>query len=161
MDSIGNLIQLLRSQLALYNEILDLLSKEKRTIIEWKFTDTSSLVKEKEVLFRKESILDEARKTLIGIISTEYGLQDANLKAIMDVCQNPDQYRELSELRHALFAVAQNIKNENTSLKLLYSTNIRLVNDLHAKIGFSPIGKYGMEPKNSYVPAPSTFSAAG
>lgn len=161
MESVGNLIQLLRSQLALYQQIRDLLAREKRTIIEWKFTDTSSLVKDKEVLLRKESILEEARKTLVARIATEYNIESPTLLSIIAACPDDDKKQELSSLRESLTLTAQEIKNENISLRLLYSTNIRLVNDLHAKIGFMPIGKYGMESNKNFVSAPATFTAAG
>lgn len=162
MKSVRNLIELLKSQFALYTEIKDILVAEKQAIINWKFTDTPRLVKEKEALFNKERILEEARKTLAARVANEYGISDITLSAIIDACPDEECKQEFSSLREKLSRIAIEISNENTALKILYSTNIRLINDLYAKIGYSPINKYGLEKgRNNKASMPSALSALG
>lgn len=161
MESVRNLIELLKSQLALYTEIKDALTREKQAIVEWKFTDTPRLIREKDALFSKERILEEARKTLAGRTAEEYGISETNLQAIIKACPDEENRRELSSLREKLYGTAVEINNENLSLKILYSTNIRLINDLYAKMGYSPTNKYGMEKVGNAVARPSSISALG
>ncbi len=162
MELIGNLIQLLKSQLALYTEIRDTLEKEKSFIVGWNFTDIPDLVKEKNSLFRKETILEEARKSLVGRVAENYNLEEPNLFNIASACQNKEQKEVLFNLRNSLSNVAAEISRENTALKLLYSTNIRLINDLYVKMGFMETSnRYGMDKGKGYSSVPATFTVAG
>lgn len=162
METIGNLIELLKSQLALYKEIKETLSKEKSFIVSWDFTNIPDLVKEKENLFRREKILEEARKSLTDRLVAEYSLEEPTLLSIINASKNKEQKEELTKLREGLSLVAVEISKENTALKLLYSTNIRLINDLYAKIGIMQTSnKYGMDKSKNQAQAVSTFSAAG
>lgn len=162
METIGNLIELLKSQLALYQEIKETLTKEKSFIIGWDFTNIPDLVKVKDNLFRKEKILEEARKSLTDKLVTEYSLKESNLLAIISATKNQNQKEILTSLREKLSLVAVEISKENTALKLLYSTNIRLINDLYAKIGImQSSNKYGMDKSKPQAQKISTFSVAG
>ncbi len=64
MESVKDLIEILKSQETLYIEMRDILEAEKECVVTWDAEKTVDLVKKKDTLAYKEKILDEAFKKL-------------------------------------------------------------------------------------------------
>lgn len=157
-DSIFNLIELLKSQLALYTEVKNILAAEKEAVIGWHVEDTSKFNNDKKRLMRKERILEEARLTLSLRIQNELGLDDGTLSSIILACPDEVKAAKLADLREQLLEIAYAINEESVSLKILYSTNLKLINEMYAQMGYLPTNKYGAEPMSGL---PGTISTLG
>lgn len=157
-DSIYNLIELLKSQLALYAEIGAILAAEKKAILNWQVQETSKFTNDKKRLTRKENILEEARITLTSRIQQELSLEDSTLSSIISACKNKKYAAELEGLKEQFITVVASIKEESLALKILYSTNLKLINEMYGQMGYHPTNKYGAEPSSI---APGTISAIG
>lgn len=157
-DSIYNLIELLKSQLALYAEIGTILAAEKNAILNWQVQETSKFTNDKKRLTRKENILEEARITLTSRIMEEFSLEDGTLSSIIGACKNPKYAEELAGLKDQFLTVVASIKEESLALKILYSTNLKLINEMYGQRGYLPTNKYGAAPSSIL---PGTISAIG
>lgn len=159
-NSIQNLIELLKSQLMLYTEMREVLADEREAVSGWKPNVIVELNKKKEQLSKRERLLEEARSTITNRIVKEYGLEKASLVDIIEVCPDEESKEELSDLRESLLNTAEEISSITFSLKVLYSTNLKIISDIKAKMGLmSSINKYGME--KSSVSMPSSLHITG
>jgi len=152
MQPIHTLIELLKSQLAVYHEVLNILSEEKEALVAWKFHDTNLIAKRKEQIVHKEHILEEARKSLTDRIKNELSAKDTTLSSIISACADEDLKDKLIKLKDEFITVVQAIDKENMSLKILYSTNIKIVNDLYSQLGLLSSTSYDNS-KKSHTPA--------
>lgn len=157
-DSFYNLLELLKSQFALYSEIDAILAAEKEAVVGWRVAETSKFGADKKRLERKERILEEARLTLVERIKKETGIEDGSLSSIISACHVENIAAELAELKDKLLSVSYSIAETSASLKILYATNIKLINDMYAQMGYLPTNKYGTAP-SSHIPG--TISALG
>ena len=62
MDEISNLVSLLETEEELYNNLYNLLKEEVESIIKWQVDNIVEIGKRKNVIYCKESLLEEARK---------------------------------------------------------------------------------------------------
>ncbi len=155
--SVRNLIELLKSHLELLSELEVLLDNERQAIVSWKVNDTRKLALEKEKLVQKQQLLDEARKTLSNRIMADLGAEDNTISSIIAVCSDESQAAQLSELKQNLSTQAEVIKQSNTALRMLYTTNIRMVKDVYERLGYAPVNNYGTA-KPAYTKASSIMA---
>ncbi len=141
--SVHNLIELLKSHLDLLGELEAILNNEREAVVSWKVTDTRELMLEKEKLIRKQQILDEARKTLSSKIMSDLGAEDSTISSIIKACQNDEQSDELSRLKDILTTQAKSLEEANTSMKVLYNSNIRMIREIYERFGYAPTDNYG------------------
>lgn len=152
MKPIYTLIELLKSQLTIYTEVLNILSEEKEALVAWKFNDTNLITKRKEQIVHKEHILEEARKSLADRIKTEFSAKDSTLLSIIEVCTDDDLKDDLINLKDEFITIVQAIDRENMALKILYATNIKIINDLYSQLGLLSSTSYDNS-KKSHMPA--------
>lgn len=153
-NSIHNLIELLKSQLVTYTEIMEVLSDEKEAVSSWKPNVIVELNKKKEQLAKRERLLEDARNTITLRLMEEYGIYKGSLQDIIEVCPDEESKQELSNLRLSLLNVANEISNITFSLKVLYNANLKIISDIKLKMGYMPsTNKYGMEKSNVSMPA--------
>ncbi len=148
MASINTLKELLRSQISLYTDIIDVLAKEKDAIVSWNFTETNSLLAKKEKLINKERVLEEARKSLAERVKTELNAHDNTLSAIIKVAPEEDK-DELIDIKKQFDKIVVGINNESIALKILYSTNIKVMNDLYTQLGILSSNTYDKKKSNN------------
>ena len=162
MESIAitNLIELLKSQLALYENMRDLLAEEKNAATGFNnHKALSEINAQKEQLSKKEKLLEEARKTLSLRMQRELDLPEPTILAIIEAYPESLEKTRLIELRDALLAVTAEISAITASLKIFYATNLKIINEIKSKIGFAPSNKYGME--KSMVSLPASLRITG
>lgn len=159
-NSFINLVEILKSQVAHYTEIRDELLEERSAVTSWDTKALFELNKHKEQLVKKEKLLEEARKTLSTRIMQEYGLPEDTVSAIIDVCDNEEVRDELISLRDKLINLVSEISQITVSLKVLYSTNLKIMNDVKVRMGYQPANKYGMD-KSSVSTMPSSLQIIG
>lgn len=157
MASINTLKELLRSQISLYTEVVDVLSKEKDAIVSWNFSETNTLIAKKEKLIHKERLLEEARKSLADRVKTELNAKDNTLSSIIAVAPEED-IDDLIEIKQQLEKAVIGINNESIALKMLYSTNLKVMNDLYAHMGILSTNTYDKKKSSS---SPSTVHIMG
>lgn len=159
-NSFINLVEILKSQVAHYTDIRDTLTEEKTAVTSWDTKAMFELNKHKEQLMKKEKLLEEARKTLSQRIMQDYHLEEDTVSAIMEVCDNEEVRDELSSLRDNLLLLVSEISQITVSLKFIYNTNLKIMNDVRVRMGYLPANKYGMD-KSSVSHTPSSLQVIG
>lgn len=142
METIQNLIGVLKQQFELYTTIYQLLKEEKTYISKWQIDKTLEIVKQKETLLYKEKILDEAREKIAKTLQKYFCLGNASLKSIIEYCNDESIKKELSNLRLALIDITNKIYNENMAIKILYHTNLQLIREFFEQMGFVENSSY-------------------
>ena len=155
-NSFINLVEILKSQVAHYTDVRDTLAEEKTAVTSWNTKAVFELNKHKEQLVKKEKLLEEARKTLSMRIMQEYGLSEDTV----EVCDDEEVREELISLRDNLLILVSEISQITVSLKVLYSTNLKIMNDVKVRMGYLPSNKYGMEQSNTSS-IPSSLQVIG
>lgn len=151
MDKFRNLADILKSQCELYSELADVMALEKDAVSRWKAEDTLELTKRKDTLLYKEKVLEEARRALIKKISIESGLESPSLGDIIDLADEEEIKAELESIRAELKGIIIRLNDANLALKILYRTNITLVNDFFVKLGITAEASYGAHSKGRGV----------
>jgi len=72
MELMSNLIDVLKLQYSLYNDLLELMMKEKVYITQWNSAEIISISKKKNTIFFKEKVLNEARLKTIAQLDKEF-----------------------------------------------------------------------------------------
>ncbi|MCA1927339.1 MAG: flagellar protein FlgN [Calditerrivibrio sp.] len=142
METIQNLIGVLKQQVELYTTIYHLLKEEKTHISKWQIDRTLEIVKQKETLLYKEKILDEAREKIAKTLQKSFSLGNASLKSIIEYCKDESIKKELSDLRFNLIDITNKIYNENMAIKILYHTNLQLIREFFEQMGFVENSSY-------------------
>lgn len=161
METIRSLIDLLKSQVVLFQEMRDIVRAEKECVTRWDAQATLELAKKKDTLTYKEKILEEARRTIVRTIAGELGLEEPNVSDIIKAVADTQVKDELVSLRADLTKLARELQAENTSLKLLYKTNIGLVNELFTRAGLRETSVYGSRGGGASRMTGNTFVSRG
>ncbi|WP_265822929.1 flagella synthesis protein FlgN [Geovibrio ferrireducens] len=147
MDKFRNLLDILKSQCELYSELASVMALEKEAVSRWNVDDTLELTKRKDTLVYKEKLLEEARRTIIKKISMDEGRDEISLSEIIDLTNEAELRQEFSQVRNNLKNVMHRLNDENLALKILYRTNISLVNDFFDKLGITAGSTYSTHGK--------------
>jgi flagellar biosynthesis/type III secretory pathway chaperone len=147
MDKFRNLLDILKSQCELYSELASVMALEKEAVSRWNVDDTLELTKRKDTLVYKEKLLEEARRTIIKKISMDEGRDEISLSEIIDLTDEAELRQEFSQVRNNLKNVMHRLNDENLALKILYRTNISLVNDFFDKLGITAGSTYSTHGK--------------
>lgn len=158
-NSIKNLVEILKSQVSHYSLIRDTLHCEKTAVTSWDSKKIKELNSTKEQLAKKEKLLEEARKTISLRIKEEYHLENDTVLAIIEGIDDEECKTELTQLRDKLLVLVSEISQITVSLKVIYNTNLKIINDIKSKMGFVPANKYGMD--KSTVSLPSALQITG
>ncbi|MBZ4643720.1 MAG: hypothetical protein PWQ25_50 [Deferribacteres bacterium] len=135
METIQNLIGVLKSQLKLLEELNSIIEKEKYYITHWEIDRVIETVKQKDTVIYKDRVLDEAREKYIKKYCLMNGLSGNNLNDLIEHLEDSPEKSEIVELKNKLTELAAKTHNENLAIKMLYSTNLRLISDFFDKIG--------------------------
>ncbi|MCD8567984.1 MAG: flagellar protein FlgN [Geovibrio sp.] len=147
MDKFRNLLDILKSQCELYSELASVMALEKEAVSKWNVDDTLELTKRKDTLVYKEKLLEEARRTIIKKISMDEGRDEISLSEIIDLTNEAELRQEFSQVRNNLKNVMHRLNDENLALKILYRTNISLVNDFFERLGITAGSTYSTHGK--------------
>ncbi|MCD8491085.1 MAG: flagellar protein FlgN [Geovibrio sp.] len=120
---------------------------EKEAVSKWNVDDTLELTKRKDTLVYKEKLLEEARRTIIKKISMDEGRDEISLSEIIDLTNEAELRQEFSQVRNNLKNVMHRLNDENLALKILYRTNISLVNDFFERLGITAGSTYSTHGK--------------
>lgn len=142
METIQNLIGVLKQQIDLYHSIYDLLREEKSYISKWQIDKTLETVKQKETLLYKEKLLDEAREKIAKSIQKSMNLKNASLMELIDACEDESIKTQLINLRKEIIDITNKIYTENMAIKILYHTNLQLIRDFFEQIGMLEHSSY-------------------
>jgi len=154
METIRNLIDILESEYVLYQELLQILIQEKKMITEWDTNKIVEVTKIKDTLLYKEKLLEEAREKILQKLDSNKKL---TLSDLINKIDNETQKKKLSELQNKISMVATKIQTENFSVKILYNTNMRILNDIFERLGiteksgYQSQGKIEKKKNNSFV----------
>lgn len=152
-SSVQNLIELLKSQLSVYKDIESVLLSEKEGVTSFNTALLIQINTQKEELVRKENLLEEARKTLSSRLASELSVEVPTLAAIINAMAEGEERASLEELRDALITQVAAISKLTSSLKIIYSTNMKIISELQAKMGFTPVTNYGLHKQNVVMPS--------
>ncbi len=142
MERIQDLITILESQYALYENMLDVLRNERESITNWEIDKTIELAKSKDTLLYKEKLLDEARNKLLKKIQHDTNHKSSTLRELVEKIEDSEVKEKLSTLRRDLIHITNEIQSENMSIKMLYNTNLKLISDFFEKIGLFEASVY-------------------
>lgn len=159
-NSFNNLVEILKSQVIHYTDIRDTLSRERTAVTSWDTNTMFELNKHKEQLVKKEKLLEEARKTLSQRLMQEHNLEDDTISSIIEVCDDEKAREDLTNLRDNLLVLVSEISQITVSLKVLYNTNLKIMNDVKVRMGYLPSNKYGLDNKSSSS-LPSSLQVIG
>jgi flagellar biosynthesis/type III secretory pathway chaperone len=135
MESLKHLVEVLKSQVSLYTEIQENIELEKQAIASWSVGRTAELTRLKEELLRREHIQVEARNLLLAQIAQQLGKDKLSISEVISHAKSTDYGEELDELCQKLVALITRIQAENLSLRVLYATNSRMINDFLTQTG--------------------------
>lgn len=136
--STQNLVELLKSHIELLGELGELLESEREAIVSWNVESTAELTPQKDELLRKQNMLDQALKTLAPIVQAELGASDSSLSSIIAACSDQSLCDELASIKDELTSRATSIQQTNLALKILYSTNLRMIRQTYERFGYAP-----------------------
>ena len=139
MDDIRHLAEVLKSQVSLYSELAELMSVEKQAIVKWAVDETVAIAKQKEELLKRERIQEVARNTLLSKLASVYHIENIKIYDVINLAKESDAhlYDELQSLADRLTELVSQIYAENVSLRMLYSTNSKLINDFFLATGLA------------------------
>jgi flagellar biosynthesis/type III secretory pathway chaperone len=139
MDDIRHLSGVLKSQVSLYTELAELMAAEKQAIVKWAINDTVAIARQKEALLKRERIQEEARNALLSKISTVHNMPDVKIYDVIRLAKEGDARlgEELQSLAERITELVSQIYAENVSLRMLYSTNSKLINDFFLATGMA------------------------
>jgi flagellar biosynthesis/type III secretory pathway chaperone len=143
MEDIRHLSEVLKSQVALYSELAELMACEKQSIASWAIDKTVEITKQKEALLRRERIQEEARNALFAKLASKFGVESLTLSEIIKRTTDEELADILRQLSDRLVELVGQIHAENLSLRMLYNTNSRLINDFFTAAGLSHGDAYG------------------
>jgi hypothetical protein len=135
-------VEVLKSQVSLYAEIAENIGLEKEAIVSWSVGKTVELTKAKEELLRREHIQVEARNLLLSQIARQKGADSVSIAEVIDYAKDTPYCAELELLCQKLVELITKIQAENLSLRMLYATNSRMINDFLVNTGLLEPG-YG------------------
>lgn len=160
METIQSLIEVLTSLCKLYEDLVDVIQQEKQYIVSWKVDKTVELTKKKDTILYKERLLEEARRTIHKKIAQQMGVNDPKLSDIIAHIGSCPEADALNELRTRLEDLSGAMRTDTTQLKILYSSNMRLVNDFMQALGLQPAKIYNDKHRAKKAPV-STFVQQG
>ncbi|MGA1863336.1 flagellar export chaperone FlgN [Deferribacter thermophilus] len=150
METIQNLISVLKDQKRLYEELYQLLMDEKDIIINWDIDRMMELPKIKDTFFYKEKMLEESRKNIEKKLKDELNIEINNIDDILKNLEDHKLREEIISLRDELLALIDKISAENNKVKVLYNTNLKLISDFFSRVGVMD-EKSGYSPKGAPV----------
>lgn len=159
MENVKNLLEILNSQETLYTEMKDILEAEKECVVTWDAEKTIELVKKKDTLAYKEKVLDEAFRNSLKKIEKDMGREKLRVQDIPEEVSG-EFHIELQETRKRLLSLIGEVSAINTSLKILYKTNISLIEGVFGRLGLAGKNTYGVN-KNYSSSKTSTISRTG
>lgn len=159
MECVKDLLEILKSQETLYIEMRGILEAEKECVVTWNAEKTIELVKKKDTLTYKEKFLDEAFKSSMKKMEKELGISGLKVQTIPAEISG-EYHSELQEMRKKLLKLINEITTLNMSLKILYKTNISLIEGVFGRLGIAGKNTYGIN--KGYAKAKtSTISRTG
>jgi flagellar biosynthesis/type III secretory pathway chaperone len=159
MESVKDLVEILKSQILLYEDMKSILEAEKECVVTWDADKTIELVKRKDTLSYKEKVLDEAFRNSLKKIEKDSGRENLRVQDI-DAAIGGEYTSEIQLSRSKLIALINSIQDLNTSLKLLYKTNISLIDGVFSRLGLAGKNTYGVN-KGYTSGRTSTISRTG
>ncbi len=154
METIRNLIDVLESEFALYQELLELLISERKIITEWDIDKIVEITKIKDTILYKEKLLEEAREKIIKKLSDD---KDINLTDIIDKLEDEQEKTKLLELKTNISNIITKVQTETFAVRLLYNTNMKIIGDIFERAGLTEKSGYQFQGKpeqrknNSFV----------
>lgn len=133
METIQTLMEIMESQATLYNEMIDILTQEKEAAIKWDAARTNELTKRKDTLSYKEKVLSEAFVNCIRKIEKETGREGLRVEIIAKELAG-EKSAELMLSRNNLLELTKKVNSLNTSLKVLFKSNMTLINSLFTRL---------------------------
>lgn len=161
MESIRHLVEVLKSQVSLYSELSDLMVLEKQAVSAWAVDKTVKITKQKDDLLRREAVLQEARRLLLEKIAESRGEESATFYGAVKYAAGSVYEDDLKALCEKLAELVTGIHAENIALRMLYATNMRLINDFFTQAGLSVSSAAGYSPGGSAAPKISTMVKIG
>ncbi|ADD69233.1 hypothetical protein Dacet_2473 [Denitrovibrio acetiphilus DSM 12809] len=143
MELVKDLIDILKSQEKLYQEMKHILECETECVVTWDANKTIELVKKKDTLAYKEKILDEAFRTGLKKIEKELGVEKLRVQDVPEEFAG-EYHSELTEIRLKLITVVKEVARLNDSLKILYKTNMSLIEGVFGRLGLAGKNTYGI-----------------
>lgn len=148
METIQSLLEIMRSQIALYHEMADILTQEKEAAVKWDASLTNELTKKKDTLAYKEKVLSEAFVSCIRKIEKETGREGLRVEIIARELAG-GLSGEMMQLRNELLELTKKVNNLNMSLKILFKSNMSLINSLFTKLRMGGRNTYGINKEYS------------
>lgn len=156
MELMSNLIDVLKLQYSLYNDLLELMMKEKVYITQWNSAEIISISKKKNTIFFKEKVLNEARLKTIAQLDKEFPDKKLTIQSIIDIIKDIKLKNQFEDLNNKLINVAKQIQTENLLIKVLYSGNLKLISDFFENCGIAKGNTY-TDNKKLYKSKYATF----
>jgi flagellar biosynthesis/type III secretory pathway chaperone len=151
MDEISNLISVLKAEENIYNSLYDLLKEEVDAIVGWQIDNIVEIGKRKNILYCKESLLEEARRNFLQKIGEKHNVASLNINDLAELLENKEQKEQLSNIRKNLLAILEKIQLENTKIKILYKNNIKIIDEFFNDIGIKEYPTYAKDKKMNTV----------
>jgi flagellar biosynthesis/type III secretory pathway chaperone len=151
MEEIFNLISVLEAEEELYKNLHSILKEEVDAIIGWQIDNIVEIGKRKNILYCKESLLEEARKNFLKKISEKYNVASININNLAELLENKEQKGKLSNIRKSILAILEKIQLENTKIKILYKNNIKIIDEFFNDIGIKEYPTYAKDKKMNTV----------
>jgi len=159
MESVKDLLDILIAQEILYQEMKQILEDETECVVTWDANKTIELVKKKDTLAYKEKVLDEAFRASLKKISKELDVESLRVQDIPEEHAG-EHHEELTEARERLLKLVKEVGRLNESLKILYKTNVSLIEGVFGRLGIAGKQTYGIN-KGYAKGRTSTISKTG
>jgi len=143
MESVKDLLDILIAQEILYQEMKQILEDETECVVTWDANKTIELVKKKDTLAYKEKVLDEAFRASLKKISKELDVESLRVQDIPEEHAG-EHHEELTEARERLLKLVKEVGRLNESLKILYKTNVSLIEGVFGRLGIAGKQTYGI-----------------
>ncbi|MGE4266608.1 MAG: flagellar export chaperone FlgN [Deferribacterales bacterium] len=143
MENIKALLEIMDSQKKVYTEMLSILQQEREAAMKWNAARTNELAKTKDTLAYKEKVINEAFVNCIKKIEKQHEREGLRVEIIARELAG-EYSSELMAVRNELVTLTKKVNDANTSLKILFKTNMTLIDGLFQKLGIAGRNTYGI-----------------
>lgn len=147
ITDVNKLIDVYTSLSLLMQDMLSVSIDELHLAVSWDSElDPHAVIAVKEALINEEATLNKHRIATLASLSESLGLTEPSVRTILSVLSTSDAHvsvhAKLSGVIDELFSYMVELDKVNAQLRIVYSTNSRLVKNLMSELGISSLSDY-------------------
>lgn len=147
ITDVNKLIDVYTSLSLLMQDMLSVSIDELHLAVSWDSElDPHAVISVKEALINEEATLNRHRTGILSSLSQSLGLEEPSVRAVLSILSTSEAHvnvhAKLNTVLDELFSYMVELDKVNAQLRIVYSTNSRLVKNLMSELGISSLNDY-------------------